>query len=239
MPPGSARFKQGGGHGGHNGLRDIIPALGGNREFQAARGYRSSRTCEEVSDYVLAKPSKADRQAIDAIVDEAVASLPLLLDGDAVKAMTRLHSIDTRSPLRSDRHERVEATLWESSAASWAAQCRQIDPVQCPDRSGHRCREFSVLHHRTQRWRGAHTRSRQQQISALVNPEREIAATMEFVDIAGLVAGASKGEGWAISSLPISARPMPLPTWCAVSVTTMSSTSPTRLTRRPTSDHQH
>ncbi len=36
---------------------------------------------------------------------------------------------------------------------------------------------------------------RQQQISALVNPEREIAATMEFVDIAGLVAGASKGEG--------------------------------------------
>ena len=56
---------------------------------------------------------------------------------------------------------------------------------------------------------------RQQQISALVNPEREIAATMEFVDIAGLVAVPPKARVWAISSLPISARPMPLPTWCA------------------------
>ena len=36
---------------------------------------------------------------------------------------------------------------------------------------------------------------RQGQISGLVNPERTIPATMEFVDIAGLVAGASKGEG--------------------------------------------
>ena len=99
MPPGSARFKQGGGHGGHNGLRDIIPALGGNREFHRLRvGIGHPGHAQEVSDYVLAKPSKADRQAIDAIVDEAVASLPLLLDGDAVKAMTRLHSIDTAQP---------------------------------------------------------------------------------------------------------------------------------------------
>ena len=100
MPPGSARFKQGGGHGGHNGLRDIIPALGGNREFHRLRvGIGHPGHAREVSDYyVLAKPSKADRQAIDAIVDEAVASLPLLLDGDAVKAMTRLHSIDTAQP---------------------------------------------------------------------------------------------------------------------------------------------
>ena len=36
---------------------------------------------------------------------------------------------------------------------------------------------------------------RQQQIAAMVKPERVIATTMEFVDIAGLVAGASKGEG--------------------------------------------
>ena len=99
MPPGSARFKQGGGHGGHNGLRDIIPALGGNREFHRLRvGIGHPGHARVVSDYVLAKPSKADRQAIDAIVDEAVASLPLLLDGDAVKAMTRLHSIDTAQP---------------------------------------------------------------------------------------------------------------------------------------------
>lgn len=99
ISPGIARFKQGGGHGGHNGLRDIIPALGGNRDFHRLRiGIGHPGRASEVSNYVLANPSKADRQAIDAIVDEAVASLPLLLDGDAVKAMTRLHSIDTAQP---------------------------------------------------------------------------------------------------------------------------------------------
>ncbi len=42
--------------------------------------------------YVLGKPSQVDRDAIDASIDEAIAALPLLLDGDATKAMTRLHS---------------------------------------------------------------------------------------------------------------------------------------------------
>ncbi|HEY6132233.1 MAG TPA: aminoacyl-tRNA hydrolase, partial [Halioglobus sp.] len=37
IPPGSARFKQGGGHGGHNGLRDIIPALGNSPAFHRLR----------------------------------------------------------------------------------------------------------------------------------------------------------------------------------------------------------
>ena len=99
IAPGTARFKQGGGHGGHNGLRDIIPALGGNREFHRLRvGIGHPGRASEVSNYVLAKPSKVDRQAIDAIIDEAVASLPLLLEGDSVKAMTRLHSVDAAQP---------------------------------------------------------------------------------------------------------------------------------------------
>ena len=94
VPPGEARFKQGGGHGGHNGLRDIIPALGGNREFHRLRiGIGHPGTAREVSNYVLGKPSQSDRQAMDDIIAEAVASLPLLLAGDGVKAMTRLHSI--------------------------------------------------------------------------------------------------------------------------------------------------
>jgi len=99
ISPGTARFKQGGGHGGHNGLRDIIPALGGNRDFHRLRiGIGHPGRASEVSNYVLAKPSKTDRLAMDAIIGEAVDSLPLLLEGDAVKAMTRLHSIDTAQP---------------------------------------------------------------------------------------------------------------------------------------------
>ena len=99
IPPGQARFKQGGGHGGHNGLRDIIPALGGKQDFHRLRiGIGHPGHANKVSGYVLTKPSAGDKQAIDQIIDEAVDALPLLLKGDPVKAMTRLHSIDTTQP---------------------------------------------------------------------------------------------------------------------------------------------
>lgn len=99
IPPGQARFKQGGGHGGHNGLRDIVPALNGSNDFHRLRiGIGHPGHASKVSGYVLAKPSKQDREAIDAVIDEALRSLPLLLSGDAVKAMTQLHSVNTLTP---------------------------------------------------------------------------------------------------------------------------------------------
>lgn len=99
IPPGQARFKQGGGHGGHNGLRDIIPAMGGSNAFHRLRvGIGHPGHASKVSGYVLTRPSSADRQAIDTVIDEAIDALPLLLDGDGVKAMTRLHSVDTAAP---------------------------------------------------------------------------------------------------------------------------------------------
>jgi PTH1 family peptidyl-tRNA hydrolase len=96
VPAGSARFKQGGGHGGHNGLRDIVPALGKNANFHRLRiGIGHPGQASRVSGYVLGKPSQDDRDRIDASIDEAIAALPLLLDGDSTKAMTRLHSFKT------------------------------------------------------------------------------------------------------------------------------------------------
>lgn len=93
IPPGSARFKQGGGHGGHNGLRDIVPALGNNKCFHRLRiGIGHPGHASKVTGYVLSTPSQADRERIDACINEAIAALPLLLDGDSTKAMTRLHS---------------------------------------------------------------------------------------------------------------------------------------------------
>ncbi|PLW67437.1 aminoacyl-tRNA hydrolase [Pseudohalioglobus lutimaris] len=93
IPTGTARFKQGGGHGGHNGLRDIVPALGNNKNFLRLRiGIDHPGHASKVSGYVLSRPSQVDRERIDASIDEAIAALPLLLDGDLTKAMTRLHS---------------------------------------------------------------------------------------------------------------------------------------------------
>jgi uncharacterized protein YcbX len=61
---------------------------------------------------------------------------------------------------------------------------------------------------------------RLQQLAAIVQPERIVPAIVEFVDIAGLVAGASQGEGLGNQFLATSARPTPSSTWCAASKTT-------------------
>lgn len=93
IPPGSARFKRGGGHGGHNGLRDIIPALGNDNDFYRLRiGIGHPGHASQVTGYVLGAPSAEDRLRINASISEAISALPLLLAGDEVKAMTRLHS---------------------------------------------------------------------------------------------------------------------------------------------------
>lgn len=93
IPPGQARFKQGGGHGGHNGLRDIVPALGNNRNFHRLRiGIGHPGHASRVTGHVLGKPTAGERARIDQSIDEALDALPLLLDGDSTRAMTRLHS---------------------------------------------------------------------------------------------------------------------------------------------------
>jgi len=61
-------------------------------------------------------------------------------------------------------------------------------------------------------------------LSDIVKPQKVIPTAVEFVDIAGLVAGAASGEGLATSSWPTSARSMRSPTWCAASSTGTSST---------------
>ncbi len=93
FPAGVAKFKRGGGHGGHNGLRDIVPALGNNKNFCRLRiGIGHPGHSSQVSGYVLSTPSQVDRTRIEACIDEAIAVLPLLLDGNEEKAMSRLHS---------------------------------------------------------------------------------------------------------------------------------------------------
>lgn len=91
LPPGTVRLKHGGGHGGHNGLRDL--AALGSREFWRLRlgiGHPGDR--DGVIDYVLQKPGKADRELIDKALDKTLDAVDLLLDGQMEKAMTRLHS---------------------------------------------------------------------------------------------------------------------------------------------------
>ncbi len=91
LPPGTVRVKRGGGHGGHNGLRDIFSKLG-SREFVRLRiGIGHPGNADEVTNYVLQKPSAADRNAIFDAIDRAVERLDELLDGELGLAMNVLH----------------------------------------------------------------------------------------------------------------------------------------------------
>ncbi|WP_043526923.1 aminoacyl-tRNA hydrolase [Litchfieldella xinjiangensis] len=93
IAPGTARYKQGGGHGGHNGLRDIIRALGNDNSFHRLRvGIGHPGDARQVTNFVLGRPGKAERAAIDAALVEIEATLPDALGGDMAKAMNRLHS---------------------------------------------------------------------------------------------------------------------------------------------------
>lgn len=92
LAPGVARLKKGGGHGGHNGLRDIVSALG-SREFVRARiGIGHPGHKDGVSDYVLSRPSQADQAAIDNALDELLRHWPEVQRGELQQAMQSLHS---------------------------------------------------------------------------------------------------------------------------------------------------
>ena len=93
LPTGTAKFKQGGGHGGQNGLRDIISKLANNKNFHRLRiGIDHPGDKNKVTGHVLGKASKSEQQAIDNAIDEAIRVIPFALAGDIAKAMNRLHS---------------------------------------------------------------------------------------------------------------------------------------------------
>ncbi|MEX0738757.1 MAG: aminoacyl-tRNA hydrolase [Pseudohongiella sp.] len=93
FPVGTTRLKAGGGHGGHNGIRDIINALGGERGFYRLRiGVGHPGDKSKVANYVLSNPGKDDSIQIEHDLDQALRVLPVAASGLWNKAMLELHS---------------------------------------------------------------------------------------------------------------------------------------------------
>ncbi|SEI56296.1 peptidyl-tRNA hydrolase, PTH1 family [Pseudomonas linyingensis] len=93
MPPGTAKLKVGGGHGGHNGLRDIIAQLGNQNSFHRLRlgiGHPGDKNL--VSGFVLGRAPRSEQEKLEASIDFALDVLPEMLAGDWTKAMHKLHS---------------------------------------------------------------------------------------------------------------------------------------------------
>ena len=93
--PGIAKLKQGGGHAGHNGLKDITARLGSAAFWRLRLGIGHPRTLEleqAVIDFVLHHPSRDDRTRIDQAIDAGLACVPDLLEARLEQAMKRLHT---------------------------------------------------------------------------------------------------------------------------------------------------
>lgn len=92
LPPGIAKFKYGGGHGGHNGLKDIISKLGKNNFYRLRVGIGHPGDRRKITCFVLGKPSIKDQKLINDAIDEAIFCTEVWLNENKIKAMNRLHS---------------------------------------------------------------------------------------------------------------------------------------------------
>lgn len=92
LPPGSVKMKKGGGHGGHNGLKDIAAHLGTNDFWRLRLGIGHPGDRNAVINYVLHTPLRDEMPLIETNIDESTSLLPMLLAGSFEAAMLKLHT---------------------------------------------------------------------------------------------------------------------------------------------------
>jgi len=92
IPPGDIRLKQGGGHGGHNGLRDIIAQLGSKEFLRLRVGIGHPGNAKQVASYVLKKPSTDEQISMERALDAAEGEIAGIVKGEYQQVMNRLHS---------------------------------------------------------------------------------------------------------------------------------------------------
>ncbi|MDC4735982.1 aminoacyl-tRNA hydrolase [Acinetobacter baumannii] len=91
MNPGVIRLKTGGGHGGHNGLRDIVPHIGPNfHRLRIGIGHPGSK--ERVSGHVLGKAPSSEQSLMDGAIDHALSKVKLLVQGQVPQAMNQINA---------------------------------------------------------------------------------------------------------------------------------------------------
>ncbi len=95
LPPGTVRLKRGGGHGGHNGLRDIVDRLGSTDFVRLRIGIGRPDSSDQVIDYVLHPPTEAERRLIDDAIRLSRAEVPSIVRGELERAMNVLHARDS------------------------------------------------------------------------------------------------------------------------------------------------
>ena len=94
LPAGTIRLKKGGGHGGHNGMRDIFRHLDSTDFMRLRIGIGHPGFKDAVTGYVLSRPSAGQEQLMMHSIGDAVSVMPDLLAGNVSKATKDLHTVD-------------------------------------------------------------------------------------------------------------------------------------------------
>ena len=91
LAAGTVRIKKGGGHGGHNGLRDIVARLGSSDFLRLRVGIGHPGHKDAVLGYVLQRAPQGEREAVEDAIARVEAFMPRLIDGDIQAVMNELH----------------------------------------------------------------------------------------------------------------------------------------------------
>jgi PTH1 family peptidyl-tRNA hydrolase len=110
--PGQAKLKLGGGHAGHNGLRDIHAQLGSDQYWRLRVGIGHPGVKSEVLHWVLKKPSPEHQSAIDECISRTLKAYPSLCEGDTTQATLVIHTSKPPRP----KPPRVEPSLAKNQA---------------------------------------------------------------------------------------------------------------------------
>jgi len=92
LPPGTVRLKQGGGHGGHNGLRSAFSHLGSPDFWRLRIGIGHPGQAEQVTPWVLSRAGAEDERSIESAIERALEVMSDFLSGRAGEAMKTLHA---------------------------------------------------------------------------------------------------------------------------------------------------
>lgn len=96
LMPGIARLKKGGSAGGHNGLKDIMAALGTQDYWRLRLGIGHPRTLslqQQVADFVLHRPRREDQELIEQAIEKSLQVMPQIIEGKFEAATMKLHTV--------------------------------------------------------------------------------------------------------------------------------------------------
>lgn len=96
LPSGAVKFKQGGGSGGHNGLKDIIASCGDPNFWRLRLGISHPGDRSQVLSYVLGNPSKIDQEKLQQAIRRACTVLPPFIKGETQYAIQTLHTLNLK-----------------------------------------------------------------------------------------------------------------------------------------------